>query len=134
MRNLLSGDVRRSGNKLRIDMELDDTVTGGKCVDRYTRQEAKPSSSSPQLAVCRTHAGETASARAASQNLPADGRHRYVDRTHPAAIHAALGDGAGAMAQLEEAYRDRSAHMDGVWMDPWSSRLHGDARFEASPG
>ena len=38
------------------------------------------------------------------------------------------------MVQLEEAYRDRSAHMDGVWMDPWYSRLHGDARFEVSPG
>jgi hypothetical protein len=34
VRDLLSDDVRRSGNKLRIDMELDDTVTGGKCVDR----------------------------------------------------------------------------------------------------
>lgn len=101
------------------------------CLDRYTQQHAKPSVSSPQLAVCQAHAGETVQARAALQQLLADARQRYVDRTYIAAIYAALGEADDAMAQLDLAFADRSAHMDGIWMNPWYRPLHGDPRFEA---
>ncbi|MGH8184568.1 MAG: hypothetical protein ACREPH_13005 [Rhodanobacteraceae bacterium] len=101
------------------------------CVDRYTQQHAKPSRSSPQLAICQAHVGETAQARAALEKLLADAQHRYVDRSYIAAIYAALGDKDNAMVQLEQAYRDRSAHMDSFWMNPWYRSLHGDPRFAA---
>jgi len=101
------------------------------CLDRYTQQHVKPSISSPQLAVCQAHAGEAAQVRATLQTLLADAQHRYVDRTYIAAIYAALGDKAAAMAQLERAYRDRSAHMNALWLNPWYRPLHGDPRFEA---
>lgn len=101
------------------------------CVDRYTVQHATPSQASPQLAVCQAHAGDTASARAYLARLEAEAAHRYVDRTYTAAIYAALGDRDAAMAQLEQAWRDRSAHMDSVWMNPWYRPLHGDPRFAA---
>jgi serine/threonine-protein kinase len=101
------------------------------CVDRYTQQHAKLSTSSPQLAVCQAHAGETAQARATLQGLLADAQNRYVDRTYIAAICVALGDKDAAMAQLEQAWRDRSAHVDALWLNPWYRPLHGDPRFEA---
>jgi len=101
------------------------------CVDRYTRQRAKPSLDSPQFAVCQAHAGEAGQARATLEKLLADARHRYVDRTYVAAIYAALGDKGDAMAQLEQGYRDRSAHINSIWMNAWYRPLHGDPRFEA---
>jgi serine/threonine-protein kinase len=101
------------------------------CVDRYTQQHARPSASSPQLAVCQAHAGETTQAGVALQALLADARNRHVDRTYTAAIYAALGDKDAAMAQLEQAWQDRSAHMDALWLNPWYRPLHGDPRFEA---
>jgi serine/threonine-protein kinase len=101
------------------------------CVDRYTQEHAKLSTSSPQLAVCQAHAGDTTQARATLRNLLADAQHRYVDRTYIGAIHAALGDKDAAIAQLEQAYQDRSAHVDALWLNPWFRPLHGDPRFEA---
>ena len=101
------------------------------CVERYTRQHAKPSVSSPQPAICQAHVGEAAQARATLEKLLADAQHRYVDRTYMAAIYAALGDKDDAIAQLEQAYRDRSAHMNSVWLNPWYRSLHGDPRFAA---
>jgi TolB-like protein/Tfp pilus assembly protein PilF len=101
------------------------------CVDRYTQEHAKVSTSSPQLAVCQAHAGDTTQARATLRNLLADAQHRYVDRTYIGAIHAALGDKDAAIAQLEQAYQDRSAHVDALWLNPWFRPLHGDPRFEA---
>ncbi|WIG56256.1 MAG: Adenylate cyclase [Rhodanobacteraceae bacterium] len=100
------------------------------CVDRYTQQHAKLSTSSPQLAICQAHTGDTAQARATLQTLLADAQHHYVDRTYIAAIDAALDDKDAAMAQLEQAYRDRSAHMNSLWLNPWYRPLHGDPRFE----
>ncbi|MGH8152695.1 MAG: tetratricopeptide repeat protein [Rhodanobacteraceae bacterium] len=101
------------------------------CVDRYKVEHVRVSLASPQLAVCQAHVGETAQARAALHTLLADAQHRYVDRTYTAAIYAALGDKSDAMAQLEQAYRDRSSHVDGIWLNPWYRSLHGDPRFEA---
>src|SRR6185437_5108856 len=101
------------------------------CVERYTRQRARPSPSSPQLAICQAHVGESAQARAAAQKLEGDAAQHYVDRTYIAAIYAALGNAKDAIMQLEQAYRDRSAHMNGVWMNPWYRPLHRNPEFEA---
>jgi hypothetical protein len=101
------------------------------CVDRYTQQHAKASTSSPQLAICQANAGETAQARTMLQGLLANAQTRYVDRTYIAAIYAALDDKDAAMVQLEQAYQDRSAHVDALWLNPWYRPLHGDPRFEA---
>jgi tetratricopeptide (TPR) repeat protein len=101
------------------------------CVDRYTQQHAKLSTSSPQLAICRAHTGATAQARATLQTLLADAQHHYVDRTYIAAIYAALGEKDDAMAQLEQAFRDRSAHMNSLWLNPWYRPLRADPRFES---
>ena len=101
------------------------------CVDRYTLQHAPVSLSSPQLAICRAHLGETAQAQATLQALLASAQHRYVDRTYIAAIYAALGDKDRAMSELGRAYADRSAHMNSIWVNPWYWPLHGDPRFEA---
>lgn len=101
------------------------------CVDRYTQQHAKLSMSSPQLAICQARTGATAQARATLQTLLAEAQHRYVDRTYIAAIDAALGDKDAAMAQLEQAYQNRSAHMNSLWLNPWYRPLQGDPRFEA---
>lgn len=101
------------------------------CVDRYTQQHAKPSMSSPQLAICQAQTGDTAAARAAAQGLAAIAGHRYVDPTYIAAIHAALGDHQRAIAELEQAYHDRSAHMVSLWLNPWYRPLHDDPGFKA---
>ncbi|HJP97452.1 MAG TPA: hypothetical protein VJ862_02710 [Rhodanobacteraceae bacterium] len=101
------------------------------CVDRYTQQHAKPSASSPQLAICQAHTGDTAAARFAAARLAADAQHRYVDPTYLAAIDAALGDHQRAMTELEQAYHDRSSHMVSLWLNPWYRPLRGDRDFQA---
>lgn len=100
------------------------------CVDRYTVQHAPVSLSSPQLAICEAHVGQTTQARAKLEKLEADAKQRYVDRTYIAAIQAALGDNNGAMADLEQADEDHSAHMISLWINPWYRPLHGDPAFE----
>ncbi|MBS0432838.1 MAG: tetratricopeptide repeat protein [Proteobacteria bacterium] len=101
------------------------------CLDRYARQHARLSLSSPQLAICQAGIGDAAPARATAEQLEADAQRHYVDRTYIAAIDAALGDRDAAMTELQRAYADHSAHMNSLWMNPWYRPLHGDARFEA---
>lgn len=101
------------------------------CVDRYTLEHARMSQSSPQLAICLAHAGDATQARATVQRLAADAQQHYVDRTYIAAVQSALGDRDGAMANLEQAMRDRSSHMPSLWMNPWYRPLHDDPRYQA---
>lgn len=101
------------------------------CVDRYKKEHAQASLSSPQLAVCQAHVGDAAQARAAIAMLEAAAKQRYVDPSYLAAIHAALGDKDQSIAELEQAYADYSAHMDSIWMNPWYRSLHGEPRFDA---
>ncbi|MEO6969012.1 MAG: hypothetical protein ABI132_11260 [Rhodanobacteraceae bacterium] len=101
------------------------------CVDRYTLAHVPVSPSGPQLAICQAHVGDSAKARAVIAQLETAARSRYVDRSHVAAIHAALGEKDQAFAALEQAYHDRSVHMVSLWMSPWFEPLHGDPRFQA---
>lgn len=101
------------------------------CVDRYKKQHAALSLSSPQLAVCQAHVGDKDQARATIAALESAAQQRYVDRSYIAAIYAALGDKGKAVANLEQAWKDRSAHSYRFRMDPWYRPLHGDPRFDA---
>ena len=101
------------------------------CVDRYIKEHARMSQSSPQLAICQAHAGDAAQARATVQRLEAEAQQHYVDRTYIAGVQAALGDKDGAMASLEQARQDRSSHMPSLWMNAWYRPLHDDPRYQA---
>lgn len=101
------------------------------CMDHYKARGVTVSRSSPQLAICQAHAGDTMQARATAAALEADAKRHYVDRAYIAAIYAALGDKDRAMAELEQAFRDHSVHMVSLWLDSWFRPLHGDSRFEA---
>jgi hypothetical protein len=81
------------------------------------------------LAVCYAHAGETARAKQILKELEALAQHRYVDRTHIAAIHAALGDKDKAFAELDQARQDRSARISAPRFYPWLAPLFDDPRF-----
>ena len=82
-----------------------------------------------ELAVCYAHTGETARAKQILNELEARAQHRYVDRTHIAAIHAALGDKDKAFAELDQACQDRSARISAPRFYPWLAPLFDDPRF-----
>src|SRR5207248_6101856 len=82
-----------------------------------------------ELAVCYAHTGETAQAKQILKELEARAQHRYVDRTHIAAIHAALGDNDKAFAELDQARQDRSARISAPRFYPWLAPLFDDSRF-----
>ena len=82
-----------------------------------------------ELAVCYAHTGETAQAKQILKELEARAQHRYVDRTHIAAIHAALGDKDKAFAELDQARQDRSARISAPRFYPWLAPLFDDPRF-----
>ena len=82
-----------------------------------------------ELAVCYAHTGETARAKQILNELEARAQHRYVDRTHIAAIHAALGDKDKAFAELDQACQDQSARISAPRFYPWLAPLFDDPRF-----
>jgi TolB-like protein/Flp pilus assembly protein TadD len=56
-------------------------------------------------------------------------QERYVDHTHLAAIHAALGDKDKAFAALDQALNDRSARVYAPRFYPWLAPLREDPRY-----
>jgi len=56
---------------------------------------------------------------------------RYLDATSIASGYANLGDRERAFAWLDSAYRDRSAWLLALRLDPFFDALHGDPRFHA---
>jgi adenylate cyclase len=105
----------------------------GRWQDAVQRYESLPSSvlvkPNFELAICYAHLDETARARNILVNLEAFARRRYVDQTHIAAIHAALGDKDNAFAALERASDARSARISALRFYPWLSPLFDDPRF-----
>jgi tetratricopeptide (TPR) repeat protein len=83
-----------------------------------------------KVAVCHAHNGQTAVARDMLARLEAASRTRYVDRVTIAEIKAALGDRDGALAALDQAYRDRSYPLLSAWFLPEFKPLHDDPRFQ----
>jgi len=82
-----------------------------------------------ELAICYAHTGQTGRARQILGHLEALAQQRYVDHTHLAGIHAALGDKDKAFAALEQALRDRSARVYAARFYPWLAPLKDDPRF-----
>jgi adenylate cyclase len=82
-----------------------------------------------ELAVCYAGAGDTTRAREILNRLEVRAQHRYVDRTHIAAIYAALGDTDQAFAELDRAFQDRSARISAPRFYPWLAPLLDDPRL-----
>src|SRR5438034_2297421 len=82
-----------------------------------------------ELAICYAHTGQVARARVILVELEKLAQERYVDHTHLAAIHAALGDKDKAFAALDQALNDRSARVYAPRFYPWLAPVREDSRF-----
>ncbi|MGI8820354.1 MAG: tetratricopeptide repeat protein [Chthoniobacterales bacterium] len=107
----------------------------GRWQEGVERYESLPASTlggpSFELAVCYAHTGETERAKQILHELETRAQHRYVDRTHIAAIYAALGEKDKAFAELERAVKDRSARISAPRFYPWLAPLWDDPRLAA---
>ena len=102
------------------------------CIDRYTAAQAGANNGPDyKAAVCYAHNGNPARAHAILDQLEIAARTRYVDHTNIAEVHIALGDKDGAMAALEQAYRDRSQPLLLLWYLREFKPLHDDPRYLA---
>ena len=108
-------------------------VAMGRWDDAVKRYESIPASrfNCPnfELAICYAHTGQVARARDILEKLEKLAQQRYVDHTHIAAIHAALGDNNRAFAALDQAILDRSASFYAPRFYPWLAPLREDPRF-----
>ncbi|HEX3123745.1 MAG TPA: hypothetical protein VHQ21_10635, partial [Rhodanobacteraceae bacterium] len=84
-----------------------------------------------KAAVCFAHAGDAARARSILDQLETAARTRYVDYSTIAEVRMALGDRDGAIAALEQAFRDRSQPFLLLWYLPEFKPLHDDPRYRA---
>ena len=101
------------------------------CIDRSTAAHARTDYGPDyKAAVCYAHAGNPTRARAILDQLETASRTRYVDHTNIAEVHIALGDKDGAMAALEQAYKDRSQPLLLLWYLPEFKPLHDDPRYK----
>jgi serine/threonine-protein kinase len=82
-----------------------------------------------ELAICYAHAGQIDRARGILGELETLAQQRYVDHTHLAGIHAALGDKDKAFVALDQALKDRSARVYASRFYPWLAPLKNDPRF-----
>src|SRR5262245_20912817 len=108
-------------------------VAMGRWNDALQRYQSIPASrfNRPnfELAICYAHTGQVARARQILAELEKLAQERYVDHTHLAAIHAALGDKDKAFAALDQAVKDRSARVYAPRFYPWLAPLRDDPRF-----
>ena len=108
-------------------------VAMGRWNDALQRYQSIPASrfNRPnfELAICYAHTGQVARARVILVELEKLAQERYVDHTHLAAIHAALGDKDKAFAALDQAFQDRSARVYAPRFYPWLAPLREDPRF-----
>jgi len=102
------------------------------CIDRSVAAKAHADSGPDyKAAVCYAHAGNPAQAREILAQLETAARTRYVDHSTIAEIRIALGDKDGAMADLEQAFRDRSQPFLLLWYLPEFKPLHDDPRYRS---
>ena len=108
-------------------------VAMGRWKDALRRYQSIPASrfNRPnfELAICYAHTDQVARARVILVELEKLAQERYVDHTHLAAIHAALGDKDKAFAALDQALNDRSARVYAPRFYPWLAPLREDSRF-----
>lgn len=84
-----------------------------------------------ELAICYAHTGKRDRAQQILSDLESLAQQRYVDRTHIAAIYAALGDKDKAFTALDAACDDRSARVSTPRFYTWLAPLFDDPRFVA---
>src|SRR5438034_4995711 len=108
-------------------------VAMGRWKDALRRYQSIPASrfNRPnfELAICYAHTGQVARARVILVELEKLAQERYVDHSHLAAIHAALGDKDKAFAALDQALNDRSARVYAPRFYPWLAPVREDSRF-----
>src|SRR5437773_2770099 len=108
-------------------------VAMGRWNDALQRYQSIPASrfNRPnfELAICYAHTGQVARSRVILVELEKLAQERYVDHTHLAAIHAALGDKDKAFAALDQALNDRSARVYAPRFYPWLAPVREDSRF-----
>ncbi|HEX2494497.1 MAG TPA: winged helix-turn-helix domain-containing protein [Steroidobacter sp.] len=81
------------------------------------------------LAMAYARLGKDAEARAILERLGDPARGKYWSSTFRAALLTTLGDRAGALAALEDAYEERDFQLAGAMHSKWFEPLHGEARF-----
>jgi serine/threonine protein kinase/tetratricopeptide (TPR) repeat protein len=96
------------------------------------QQKAQEGVMSPTAELARVYAlaGSAAEARQRLAELRAGAKRQYVPKYMIAIVYAALGDKDLAVAQLEQAYQDRSQWMAFLKVDPEMDSLRSDARFQ----
>ena len=99
------------------------------CVNRSIAAHTADSGPDYKAAVCYAHNGNPARAREILAQLETAARTRYVDHTTIAEVQIALGDKDGAMAALEQAYRDRSQPLLCIWYLAEFKPLYDDPRY-----
>jgi tetratricopeptide (TPR) repeat protein len=82
------------------------------------------------LASYYVHAGRPAEARQALADLLASAKRQYVSKYPIAAVYAAMGDKDQALAQLEQAYQDRTGWIAWLKVAPEMDSLRSDPRFQ----
>jgi tetratricopeptide (TPR) repeat protein len=75
-------------------------------------------------------AGRAAEARLALADLRASAKRQYLSKYAFAAVYTAMGDKDQALAQLEQAYQDRSFWMAFLKVDPEMDTLRSEPRFQ----
>jgi tetratricopeptide (TPR) repeat protein len=87
---------------------------------------------SPQAELARDYAlaGRAAEAHHALEDLLASAKRQYLSKYLIATVYAAMGDKDQALAQVEQAYQDRSPWMPFLKVDPEMDSLHSDPRFQ----
>lgn len=75
-------------------------------------------------------AGKRDEALGVLQQLLETSKQRYVNSCFIAHVHVALNEREEALQSLENAYKERSAWMPYLEMDPWFDPLRSDPRFQ----
>ena len=88
------------------------------------------SSQTAELARVYALAGRAAEARQSLADLLAGAKRQYVSKYTIATVYAAMGDKDRALAQLEQAYQDRSQWFAFMKVDPEMDSLRSEPRFQ----
>jgi len=96
------------------------------------QQKARDAIVPPLAELARDYAlaGRAAEARQSLADLLAGAKRQYVSKYTIATVYAAMGDKDQALAQLEQAYQDRSQWFAFIKVDPEMDSLRSDPRFQ----
>jgi Flp pilus assembly protein TadD len=83
------------------------------------------------LAFAEVAGGHREAAERIRDDLEARARTRYLPSSNRALVHVSLGDREGALALLEQAYRERDVRIPFLLVDPRWKPIEADPRFRA---